>query len=688
MPDLNPFKARMDSPVGNFVAAFTRLIECERVLTPISCPLPVAKLDVLWDRTPRSMLVHGGFSDPILVNTIGHTAGVLLFGLIILLLIRDWRIHGMRQIRLSLVAAVLALAWNVGSLIVLAQPDPSSFLIGIVITASFSVLSLLPAVLFQVLLRGQQRLIVTVGYVVSACAIALHFAELFNPSIRFHQAALFSIVAGFGVLTVAAFFLRRRRTEKSEWIPLGCLMLFTSSFLHFGYQHISSPWEAEIAWHHIGIPVALIVLLQDYRFLLLDAFTRFLVNSGLAVVYVTAVLMLNERFRLLNLTEHSTFLKGIALVALCLSLILLADFRNAAQGWVSRVIFWRQSVDECVKRIVALASSASSEEELLSRAAQQVAHHLRTDRCALVAELPDTKRLQHPSVLPRNQHDVAELPEKHFHAEAQIPLRLSDGDTRFLVVGARRGGRRYLSEDLDDMRRLGSTVVEEVERFRAEELKRLINQAELRALQAQINPHFLFNALNTLYGTIDRGSYEARRMVLNLADIFRYFLQGDRVVIALSEELKIVQAYLEIESLRLGDRLETELIISESARSALIPILSVQPLVENAVKHGIAPKHGRGRVSVRANEGAAGLRITVEDTGVGFEQSQKGSPMGTGVGLENVRRRLALSYGPAADLQIQSAATGTTVTFLVPDPVCSGSPPAEMVPKRSPFTVQ
>ena len=109
------------------------------------------------------------------------------------------------------------------------------------------------------------------------------------------------------------------------------------------------------------------------------------------------------------------------------------------------------------------------------------------------------------------------------------------------------------------MRRLGSVIVESVERFRSEELKRLATQAELRALQAQINPHFLFNAFNTLYGTIDRGSFEARRLVLNLTDIFRYFLQGDRSFIPLSEELRIIKAYLEIEALRLGDRLETEL---------------------------------------------------------------------------------------------------------------------------------
>ena len=639
------------------------------------------------------MVVHGNWRDPILINTIGHTAGVLLFGLIIALLIRDWRTHAMRQIKLSLIAAVLALGWNIGSLIVLASPDPDprSQMIGIVVTASFSMLSLLPAVLLQVALQGQHRRIVAAGYVASACAVALHFSELFFSRIGLHQAGLVLIVFGYGILTVAVFLLGRRRGEvraqRSEWISLGCLLLFTSSFLHFGYQHVSSAWAAEIAWHHIGIPVALIVLLRDYRLLLLDTFLRFLVNSGIAAVYIAAVLVLNQRLRLWDFIRPSMFLTGMALVALCLSLILFACLRNGLQAWVSRVIFRRRNVEDCVKAIVKLAASARSEQELLAQAAQQVAGHLQTDRFEIVTELRDKEAPAKPSVLFREPGPDG-FRRAGFHAEAQIPLRFSSGDTRYLLVGTRRGGRRYWSDDLEDMRRLGAAIVEQAERFRAEELKRLVSQAELRALQAQINPHFLFNALNTLYGTIDRRSREARRMVLNLAEIFRYLLQGHRTVIPLSEELRIVEAYLEIETLRLGARLETELLVSESAQSTLIPILSIQPLVENAVKHGIAAKRGGGRVCVRAEKLPAGLRVTVADTGVGLEWSRTHSQDGTGLGLENVRRRLVLCYGSGADLQIQSSGAGTTVTFLVPNPPCAEQVAAEIGLEHNPLTAR
>lgn len=608
--------------------------------------------------------------DPVLINTIGHTAGLLLFGFIILLLIRDWRAQGIRQTRRSLVAAALALGWNAGSLIALASHDQRTLLVGILMTFSFSLLSLLPAVLLDVALQGQERTLVTAGYVVSGCAVLLHITELFLHRIRLHQAALMLIAVGFGVLTVVAIFRRKRdlnkSSETSEWLSLACLLLFTSSFIHFGYQHVSSPWTAEITWHHIGIPVALIVLLQDYRVLLLDTFVRFLVNFGLATAYIATILVLNRRFHLWEVIGSSTFLTGLALVTLCLSLIFFAHIRNVLQAWLGRVIFRRQNVNDCVRKIVSAASTAKSEEELLSRAAQEVARHLGTDQFAVLPEPAGSQAPGGPSVLLSEQLPKP-FPPEYFWAEAQIPLRFSSGDARILLTGARRGGRRHLSEDLEEMRRLGSVIAEQVERFRAEELKRLVSQAELRALQAQINPHFLFNALNTLYGTIDRGSHEARRMVLNLADIFRYFLQGDRSFIPLSEELRIVEAYLEIEALRLGDRLETELVVTEAARSAIIPILSIQPLVENAVRHGIAAKRGRGRVCLTAEKTANGVRITVEDTGVGFAASRKGRQNGTQMGLNNVRRRLALCYGPVADLDIRSSEAGTTVAFFIPD---------------------
>jgi LytS/YehU family sensor histidine kinase len=205
-------------------------------------------------------------------------------------------------------------------------------------------------------------------------------------------------------------------------------------------------------------------------------------------------------------------------------------------------------------------------------------------------------------------------------------------------------------------------MVEEVERSRISEMQRLVSQAELRALQAQINPHFLFNALNTLYGIIPKDAAGARKTVRNLADIFRYFLHSGKALIPLSEELEIVRAYLDIERLRLGPRLETDIDVDEALLGVLIPVLSLQPLVENAVKHGISARPGQGWLKIRAKLAGQEAVISVEDSGSG---STAGPQPGAGVGLANVTRRLQLCYGPQADVTIRSDASGTTAQFSV-----------------------
>ena len=618
------------------------------------------------------MLTESSLRDPTLINTIGHSAGVLLFGFIITLLFRDRHTHGVRYTQLSVLAAALALGWNVGSLVALGVDNPDRLSMQILTTASFALLSVLPAVLLQVTLQGQLVAVACAGYAISGAAVVLHTLELFVPSSAPHQVALLLVAIGFAVLTVGVAVTKQRQhskltSERTEWVSLACLLLFVSSFPHFGYQHFRSPWAAEIAWHHVGIPVALLVLLRNYRFLLLDTFIRFLMNSMLAVAYVAFLIGLNQKLQLWALMSSSAFAAGVALVALCLSLALFADLRNLVQQWVGRFVFHRQNLETRLRAISNLSGKARTEEELILAAAEEVAAHFRASRFEVVPALAGHEIIDRPGMLtmPAGRQQAMSW------AEAQIPLRFSSGESKFLLMGTRLGRQRYLSEDLDDMRRLGSEIVEQVERFRSEELRRLATQAELRALQSQINPHFLFNAFNTLYGTIDRGSVEARRLVLNLTDIFRYFLQGDRSVIALSEELRIIKAYLEIESLRLGDRLETELDIGESALTVLIPMLCLQPLVENAVKHGIAAKTGSGAVVVRAHNTDGILRVTVEDISLSARTCRSILHDGSGIGLANVRRRLMLSYGAESTLTISQRSHGCIATLVIPVPIHS-----------------
>jgi two-component system sensor histidine kinase AlgZ len=157
--------------------------------------------------------------------------------------------------------------------------------------------------------------------------------------------------------------------------------------------------------------------------------------------------------------------------------------------------------------------------------------------------------------------------------------------------------------------------------------------------------------------------------VVNLAEIFRYFLQSERTFVPLAQEMQIVRAYLEVEQLRLGDRLKVEFQVDDGAMDVPVPVLSVQPLVENAIKHGVAQSAEPGYVHVRIEYRGEELRIIVENTS--FQDSAEAT--GAGVGLQNVRRRLEICYGPGATLRLVPDSHKTTAEICIPLVIASSA---------------
>jgi len=578
-------------------------------------------------------------NESLLVNTLGHSAGVLIFGIFLVLLLRDRAARRLRGGVKSMVAALLALVWNVASLIVLGSISPNTLFVRITIAIGFSVLSLLPAVLFDLCLDRRHRLLVQAGYALSVLATALHVAELFRNSASYHRWALTSITIGFGVLTLIAAVLVYReqhdRATTSRVVGTMSLFLLAMSFVHLGSGHAQQIWSQELAFHHAAIPLALLVLLQDYRFVLLDAFFRFLANVFLAAVFVSGAV---EAWRLELLPAADTpFHIALLLAGACLMLVLFALARGGVQRALTRLIFRRPNEEALVRD---LKTPVRNEEDYIAGAAARLGQFMGAPA--------------------RVTPGVSEAQEQG--AEAVVPLRTGSGRSLSVLLGRRTGGRRYLSEDLQALARVAAVIGEQLEQYRDLETRRLVAQAELRALQSQIHPHFLFNALNALYGIIPREARGARETVLNLADIFRYFLETKKTLVPLEEEMHIVKAYLDVERLRLGDKLQIEISVTPEAQSATIPILSIQPLVENAVKHGIAPLAGGGLIQIRATIGSEGaLLISVRDSGPGFSTANR-----TGVGLENVERRLELCYGGDARLTIESNGSLTEVSVRIP----------------------
>jgi two-component system LytT family sensor kinase len=602
--------------------------------------------------------------EPVLVNTIGHCAGSVIFGMLLYLFLVNWRRAPEERSRLPAIAAALALLWNIGSLVALATGPAGGMAADIIVAASFSVLSVLPAVLLHISLESRHRTLWISGYVLSFTALALHVIDLITRAPRFHYAALLLVTLGFAWLTVIFVVLEMRRRNRAAIPRLAgamVLFLFAISFVHFGSEHVNQAWSQEIALHHAGIPLALFVLLQDYRFLLLDAFLRFVVNASLAAAALLISIRIVESP---DFGQHlqRPFDAGLLFVSACLLLTLFVYVRNHVQGLLTRVIFLRSSVEDASQELRHLARATGAETEYVPHAADLITRFVRAKRFDLTEEAPvESGDIATPATV--MEAGNWRLPS---WVHAVVPLRFSKGDTRYLLLGPRDGGRRYLSEDLAVLSRLGASVVEQVEQLRGIQMQNLMSQAELRALQAQINPHFLFNSLNTLYGTIDRSNAEARQLVLNLSDVFRYLLRSDRTFIEIEEEMKIVRAYLEIEKLRLGPKLQAEIHIDDAALHASIPMLSIQPLVENAIKHGVAPRMGTGfvRLSVTIESGV--VSITVSNSGEFDVRALTSARSDGGIGLANVRRRLELCYGEETRFKAQAEGGMTTVGFLLP----------------------
>lgn len=202
---------------------------------------------------------------------------------------------------------------------------------------------------------------------------------------------------------------------------------------------------------------------------------------------------------------------------------------------------------------------------------------------------------------------------------------------------------------------------------REAELRLHANQMELAVLKAQLNPHFLFNTLNSINALVGSDPEAARLVLARLAEVLRYSLESDRQqLIPLSEELRFVETYLAIEKARFGKRLQVKMEIDESARPLLVPPMILQPLAENAVKHGIAPKEEGGELALRVQRRHDHLEIEVADNGAGLTAALPNDLMNNGKGLHNTDMRLRKMFGEAAALQINDEQEGFRVKFKMP----------------------
>ena len=206
--------------------------------------------------------------------------------------------------------------------------------------------------------------------------------------------------------------------------------------------------------------------------------------------------------------------------------------------------------------------------------------------------------------------------------------------------------------------------------LKLEEQKRFLLEARLDALQRQINPHFLFNTLNSIASLVRRKPELAREMIVKLANILRALLKDHDSYVPLREELKFTDDYLDIEVVRFGaDKLRVEKEIDPRTLDVLVPSILLQPLIENSIKHGLEPRIHGGTVTLRSRLDGDRIRIEVADDGVGIGNRPPSAlpRSGAGIGMKNVRERLEVLYGNRAQFNVVSnPGRGTLVTIEIP----------------------
>ena len=258
------------------------------------------------------------------------------------------------------------------------------------------------------------------------------------------------------------------------------------------------------------------------------------------------------------------------------------------------------------------------------------------------------------------------------------PLAMITVDAqRSLIIEDRIGARTLMEEEFAFLEAIAAHVGHRLESLRLEadrhelqineeRLGRSVTEAELKALRAQVDPHFLFNTLNAIADLISREPAQAEAMIERLAECFRYALSRQEAAMStLEEELQFIRRYLDIEQVRFGHRLRVELQSDAALAHVKVPSLILQPLIENAIRHGLASKPEGGCVKVSASYVGEFLKVEVCDDGVGM---QSNATAHRGIGLRNVRERLQLLYRDRAQMQIAPGALGcgTLITLLVP----------------------
>jgi anti-sigma regulatory factor (Ser/Thr protein kinase) len=625
-----------------------------------------------------------------LVHLAGFTTGIVLYAMLAVMTLRHARSDRTREAinRIPLAASLLGLLWNVGALVIYSQQDfglgtPSPA----VVALSFVALGFLPAVVVDSTTRpvvvSSQRALVLASYALSVVAGGMQIVGAAHGAVP-SRLALVTLTVGYAIVLLLLAIATRHRDGWQRSLSTVALAAFAVSALHLSHDtgRADSPLAA-LFGHQASLPLVLVILYQDYRFAFADLFLRraisLLVLVGIAFgLHVWVALPLATA---LGSGQNESLAANGVHVAFWVATALIYPFIQRGVRWfVNGVILGRLDYRRVRDEITNAASRGDTADDILA------------STCALLGPAVGARAIQARAddSAPLASAGTVERPAGSREAPDHVRVHIPTNDPpRYIIqIDGLRGGRRLLSDDVALLDSVASIVGRRIdavrvtqERFdrglREREIMRLAAEAELRALRAQLNPHFLFNALTTIGYLLQSAPERALGTLYKLTDLLRAVLRRPAgEAITLAEEIELIESYLAIERERFEERLLVQIDVPEELRSISVLPLLIQPLVENAVKHGISPLKRGGTVSVSASMDIGddgerpthALRVTVTDTGTGLaDVTIGGGKKGEGVGLRSIEQRIALHYGASATLTVTNAAgRGTRAELRLP----------------------
>jgi two-component sensor histidine kinase len=612
-----------------------------------------------------------------LVHLAGFITGIVLYAMLGAM---AWRAHAAdrraQRDDLLILVAVLGLVWNAGALVMIGSADLGLGSAPQWLTAvAFAALGFLPAAVIQMAVAptSNWRPVVAAGYALSAVASVLHVVAALGGTAP-SPAALWLLSLGFPGVLIWLIIAGDARAAGGRAIAAAALAAFATTALHLSRHsaNVDESFILAVLGHQGSLPLVLTILYQDYRFALVDLFLKRAV-SLLLLVAIAALGYLALVAPALADPNADPLRMPLLVLGLWVGTALAFPLlRAGVRGFVDRALLHRPDY----RKVRAAVANRIRDAETPAAVADVMCSELRS-----ALSLEHAEWTEDPS-RPALREEIVAV-SRDGRASAIVHLPVTEAPGLSIRLGGLPGGRRLLSDDVALLEWLAIAAARRIDEIRIVqerleqtlrrvELTRLATHAELQALRARLNPHFLFNALTTIGQLLRESPDRALATLYQLTGLLRAVLRSPTAdLVPLAEELEIVTAYLGIEKARFETRLEVEQDVAEELLMTLIPPLLLQPLVENAVKHGIGPQRGGGTVRVVARridlDIGAMLELEVSDTGVGGDAEAMIDAGADRFGLLSVKRRLDRHFGTTASFDVVARrGEGTTVRVRIP----------------------